>query len=571
MDKEKVLYKDKANINQRGIPVQIDNLNELSNVIENSSPNSADRKTLLWIDDLNPDADPHNPSHRKCDYKSGIDSEKDTEKRICRCMYYYNSGDEQQADICKNCVMDWKSRKNNSEYKILDYEVPMPYVTDNVGGIDLLIQDVMNPENVYATEVKPEESKETLARMMAEILTYCEITKYKVVNNGEELSVKPAICFFEGSKQYGDYMKLKELPAMKKLLTEITVFCIKYDSNSFTIVDVIADYFIEREVKTEKLKSMSPKDRFDLIIKQNLVSSDKCTETEESFGYHINDRDYDFYYKKDEFTSFVDKMRSEYPEHFLKYAGDKTAKENKGGVGGELEIKRTGYGYAPPKMAHVASSSRFCYLALRDGTDALTSHKALKKEDIEFEKECRIFDNGHAPQLDAYIADEDMNIYVEVKCHEIFDHHTPTFKNKYWKYFKADSVFNRAAIEGEQDKETFDVPLSMFGLSDEINGTMLDIKQMVCHLLGIARQNKGKKAKLVYLFFKPECEEFADREFVNDVFELLKDEINVVFKSGLIPEFCAANNIKLEAIAEESAFMCKLEKSNIINLVINDN
>lgn len=323
----------------------------------------------------------------------------------------------------------------------------------------------------------------------------------------------------------------------------------------------------DREEQIERLKSMSPKDRFDLIIKQNLVRSDKCAETEESFGYHINDRDYDFYYKKDEFTSFVDKMRSEYPEHFLKYAGDKTAKENKGGVGGELEIKKTGHGYAPPKMAHVASSSRFCYLALRDGTDALVSHKALKKEDIEFEKECRIFDSGHAPQLDAYIAGEDMNIYVEVKCHEIFDYHTPTFKNKYWKYFKADSVFNRASIEGDQDKETFTVPLSMFGFSGEIHSTMLDIKQMVCHLLGIARQNKDKKAKLVYLFFKPECDDFADREFVDNVFELLKDEINVVFKSGLVPEFCAANNIELEAIAEESEFMCRLEKSNVLNLI----
>ena len=322
MDKKKVLYKDKANIKQRGISVQIDNLNELSNVIENSSPNSADRKTLLWIDDLNPDATAHNPNHNKCDYKSGIDSEKDTEKRICRCMYYYNNGDEQQADICKNCVMDWKSRKNNSEYKILDYEVPMPNVTDNVGGIDLLIQDVMNPENVYATEVKPKESKETLARMMAEILTYCEITKYKVVNNGEELSVKPAICFFEGSKQYGDYMKLKELPAMKKLLTEITVFCIKYDSNSFIfeiVNDAVSNYLLssrDREEQIEKLKSMSPKDRFDLIIKQNIIRSDKCAETDDSFGYHINNSDYDFYYKKDEFTSFVDEMRSEYPEHY---------------------------------------------------------------------------------------------------------------------------------------------------------------------------------------------------------------------------------------------------------------
>ena len=577
MVRGKVLYKDKANIKQRTESVQINNLNELSDIVQNSSPNSVDRKTLLWLDSIEPDPTPHNPDHRKCDYKSGSDSEKETEKRICRCMYYYNKGDAQQAEVCKKCVMEWKSRINRSDYEILDYEVPMPTVTENVGGIDLLVQDVMNPEKVCAVEVKPEDSKETLARMMAEILTYCEITGYKVANNGKTLSVKPAICFFEGSKQYNDYLKLKDLPAVKNLLTEITVFSITYDDNSFTIVNA-ADAGVNkhltsrnRETQIVRPRSMSQKERFDLIIKQNLIRSDKCGETEECFGYHINNSDYDFYYKEEEFTSFIDEMRSKYPEHFLKYAGDETSKENKGGVGGELEVKKTGYGYAPPKMAHVASSSRFCYLALRGGTDALVTDKVLKKENIEFEKECRIFDSGHAPQLDAYIADEDMNVYVEVKCHEIFDRHTPTFKNKYWKYFKEDKVFNCAAIEDDKCKETFTVPLSMFGLSCELKSTMLDIKQMVCHLMGIARQNNGKKAKLVYLFFKPECNNLADQEFVDNVFEHLQNEINVVFKSGMIPEFCAANNIELEAIAEESAFMCKLEKGNVINLVVNSN
>ena len=81
-------------------------------------------------------------------------------------------------------------------------------------------------------------------------------------------------------------------------------------------------------------------------------------------------------------------------------------------------------------MASVASSSRFAYLALRCGAQAIggTDH-------VEFEHECRIQGiRGTAPQLDAYTADENGNpIYVEVKCHEIFDPHKIELKAAYWE------------------------------------------------------------------------------------------------------------------------------------------
>lgn len=57
---------------------------------------------------------------------------------------------------------------------------------------------------------------------------------------------------------------------------------------------------------------------------------------------------------------------------------------------------------------------------------------------------------------------------------------------------------------------------------------------MICHLLGIGANKNNKKQKLVYLFYKPEC----DDERVNDKFEDLKIEINTIFNSEVIRNIC---------------------------------
>lgn len=79
-------------------------------------------------------------------------------------------------------------------------------------------------------------------------------------------------------------------------------------------------------------------------------------------------------------------------------------------------------------MASVASSSRFCYLALKDGAEAIGG-----TGDVVFEKECKIKGvGGTAPQLDAYVASE--NIFVEAKCHEMFDEKTTVMRESYQEY-----------------------------------------------------------------------------------------------------------------------------------------
>lgn len=105
---------------------------------------------------------------------------------------------------------------------------------------------------------------------------------------------------------------------------------------------------------------MISKNEFDCFIKKNLVDvfGNDC------FGYEIEDKSYDVYYNKEAYNKFISKMQNgKYNKFYNQY--------NRG-KGSELKEKRN----MPPKMASVASSSRFCYLALRDG------YKQFNKMDL---------------------------------------------------------------------------------------------------------------------------------------------------------------------------------------------
>ena len=141
-----------------------------------------------------------------------------TEKRICKCLYYFNSG---HAKKCGKCSFPNRYRISGT-YTIADYEVPACYYGSGIGEIDLVIA---GDEVLYATEVKPPKdefdpqdpcNQESILRMISEIMTYTlgyEPGKYK-----------KAIAFFEDTKQAEEYAHMT--PAVKKLIekADITVF-----------------------------------------------------------------------------------------------------------------------------------------------------------------------------------------------------------------------------------------------------------------------------------------------------------------------------------------------------------
>ena len=92
----------------------------------------------------------HKYDHTEC---KGCDTETRTEKRICRCMYYFNQNEYPKRCDNKSCKF-YKKWKNVGDIEIVDYEVPTKYVIDQVGGIDLILKDKNG--KLYGAEVKPE-------------------------------------------------------------------------------------------------------------------------------------------------------------------------------------------------------------------------------------------------------------------------------------------------------------------------------------------------------------------------------------------------------------------------------
>lgn len=150
--------------------------------------------------------------HNRC---GGLNGNRFTEKRLCKCMYYKN-GKYYNPKDCGKC--DFQDRFTvMGDYRITDYEVPAYFYGAGIGKIDLIICD---GSIQYATELKPfKGNDETLLRMVSEIMTYT--AGYPA---GQ---YQKAIAFFEGTTQAEEFAKVS--PEMEELFQKgnITVFCFK--------------------------------------------------------------------------------------------------------------------------------------------------------------------------------------------------------------------------------------------------------------------------------------------------------------------------------------------------------
>lgn len=169
------------------------------------------------------------PKHLACEHdQEHADPTKETEKRICRCMFYYKSG----SSKCDNCklVRKWK---NVGKITVIDYEKPMAFVTPGAGGIDLFLRDTDKTE--YAVEVKrPEGNNESISRMFAEIMTYTWNTPYR-----------PGIAVFKDSYQHRKLKQIiRENSEDYKIITEyIKVFIITIVEEKGDVAEYRIDLF----------------------------------------------------------------------------------------------------------------------------------------------------------------------------------------------------------------------------------------------------------------------------------------------------------------------------------------
>ena len=185
------------------------------------------------------------------------------------------------------------------------------------------------------------------------------------------------------------------------------------------------------------------------------------------------------YMTNEEWKAFLDDMPS------------KIRKEYGEGDGDELSEKNG----RPPKMASYGSSSRMIYNLSRG------------KEDFHFEKKFPTTVGGKA-NLDGFYEDENHYIFVEAKCHEPYAVKRNAVSVRYaelYEYINARMMGN-VCIKMETSKCGRYMNVDYFVDGEKLEH--FDIKQMICHLLGIATgMLKGtldkKQTDFIYLLYDP--------------------------------------------------------------------
>ena len=216
------------------------------------------------------------------------------------------------------------------------------------------------------------------------------------------------------------------------------------------------------------------------------------------------------------------------------------------GAGGELKEHLNGQ---PASMSSVASSSRFCYLSLKD-TDFKVFGISNIKHRRKFEQKLPIV-RGTPPHMDCYAECENELCFFECKCHEQFDSHQIILSES---YFSKDRIVTKIPDKyflEKHKKITTDERVSYcnvispeaFGLTRD---PRFDVKQFLTHIMGISAKQKKLctlqkttiPARLIYFYFIPDAVLESNKDIENVISQLYK-EIKTVFDSQIIK-----NNVK---------------------------
>ncbi len=226
--------------------------------------------------------------------------------------------------------------------------------------------------------------------------------------------------------------------------------------------------------------------------------------------YKIGDRRYYNYVDNESWKAFVDEMRISYTPIYKNYVE---------GSGDELGVKRVGI--YPPKMASYGSSSRMIYLLAR------------KIPGFMFEKKLYTTVGGTA-NMDGFIHINGKDIYIEAKCREPYGSHNATIDRKYealYRFFneQPDLPF-KCEITILDEKE-----MKVKFIAKDTTLKRFDIKQLICHLLGIATEKlttpTEDKVVFKYLLFDPTkitIEDAAQKEKLIKAYQQETDECDSV-------------------------------------------
>ncbi len=211
-------------------------------------------------------------------------------------------------------------------------------------------------------------------------------------------------------------------------------------------------------------------------------------------------------------------MTNEEWESFLSDMPAAARKEYGEGHGDELQEK-DGH---PPKMASYGSSSRMIY------------NLSNKKAGFHFEKKLPTTVGGTA-NLDGFYEDDNRYIFVEAKCHEPYTAKNVSVSKCYERLYKYinDQMLGIVHIDMQTSKCGRYLNVEYFADGEKLE--RFDMKQMICHLLGIATgmlngMLERKQTDFIYLLYDP-TELVIDpdaKETIDKIYERTCYECNLV-------------------------------------------
>ena len=214
-------------------------------------------------------------------------------------------------------------------------------------------------------------------------------------------------------------------------------------------------------------------------MQKTLDLSIKKHETGTIDGAFRTKRSYPAYMNNQEWLAFVTEMEKKHPSAFEEYGA---------GSGGELKVK----GDFPPKMASYGSSSRMIY--------------ELSKDICDFRFEYKLPTTvGGIANMDGYLETENTHIFIEAKCREPYGAKPHLIEKRYENLFRYinDDVTNSLHLKVDSLDSKMQVTFS----AGDMVLSSFDIKQMICHLLGIAtkflHKPTEKKISFLYLCYNP--------------------------------------------------------------------
>jgi hypothetical protein len=248
---------------------------------------------------------------------------------------------------------------------------------------------------------------------------------------------------------------------------------------------------------------MNITEKLDLAIK---LSETGTTDGAYAIPYKGNVLHKTSYLSNDEWKAFLEAMPAE-------------ARRQYGQGGGDELSEKDGH---PPKMASYGSSSRLIYNLSRETAG------------FAYEKKLPTTVGGNA-NLDGFYETDTRYVFVEAKCHEPYTAKRNTVSAQYADLYAYINEQMQGSIRIDMTPSTCGRYLNADYFADGEKLERFDMKQMICHLLGIATGVlKGtleqKQTDFIYLLYDPtelDIEPVAKAQ-IDRIYERVCYECNLV-------------------------------------------